>query len=77
MLKTEEIDKNYGARLTHLNRRCSFLRQVLMTSFVPAKFKGMQVACPKIRSIYHVRLPQHNLAQSVLRPVCSVSNAVT
>lgn len=54
--------------MTHLNRRCSFLRQVVMMS-LPAKFKGMQVACPKIRSIYHVRLPQYNLA-----PVCITSS---
>lgn len=76
MLKTQEINKKYGARLTHFNRRRSFLREVVMMSFVPAKFKRMQVACPTIRSIYHVRLPHKIFTQSVLRPVCSASNAV-
>ena len=76
MLKTQEINKNYGARLTHLNRRRSFHREVVMMLFVPAKFKGMQVACPKNRLIYHVRLPHTIFTQSVLRPVCSASNAV-
>lgn len=76
MSKTDEINKNYEARLTYLNRTRSFLRQVvIIMSFFPAKFKGIQVAGPKIPSIYHERLPHTILPQSVLRPVCSASNA--